>query len=46
MKRIVCAGACWELDCGCNERDQKKVKDVKDYPPFHDGCTCYVVDEK
>ncbi len=29
-------------DCDCMEKDNKDPEEVG-YPPYHDGCHCYVV---
>lgn len=42
-RKIVVAGACVMGDCDCRARDGLRI-DGSHIPPFHDGCTCYMVE--
>jgi hypothetical protein len=45
MARTVrVAGVCVEGDCDCRHFDGRPLPD-NITPPFHDGCTCLVVDD-
>ena len=38
---VIVSGTCMDGDCDCNENDGLPVSKAG-YPPFHEGCTCYV----
>ncbi len=42
-RKIVVAGACVMGNCDCRVRDGLQA-DASRIPPFHDGCTCYMVE--
>ncbi len=45
IMKIVVAGPCITGDCGCIAHDKKKPTDSNHLsPPFHDGCTCYMIE--
>lgn len=43
---IKVTGNCMFDDCGCVQYDQMDADKLEKQPPFHDGCSCVVVDKR